>query len=304
MYVVHTARFIAERRGIAYTELETAVRPTARNCSAGEPTVHPPHARVRHPAEPRARPELPRRLEHPRRDRAARGAGGRRRRARGRWRPRGAERVPRRTHGARARRRARPRPGAGAARRARPARQHHAAFRRRRQARPRCARPRAEQGRRQPALRGRRDRDPAHDRARDRRHVGGDGAEGGRRAVRGRAVDVGLRRAVGAGPARVRRARGAQDPAHRLPPGAERRLRAGRPAPPRPGTAGSLRTLVQHGFAHRRKALARSLALAPGADREIRDRAREALVALGRPADARAESLAPADWRALWERLC
>ena len=25
MYVVHTARFIAERRGIAYTELETAV---------------------------------------------------------------------------------------------------------------------------------------------------------------------------------------------------------------------------------------------------------------------------------------
>jgi 16S rRNA (adenine1518-N6/adenine1519-N6)-dimethyltransferase len=72
-------------------------------------------------------------------------------------------------------------------------------------------------------------------------------------------------------------------------------LRRHGPAPP-----GSLRTLVQQGFAHRRKALARSLALA-GGDRE---RTREALVALGRPVDARAESLSPADWRALWERLC
>jgi 16S rRNA (adenine1518-N6/adenine1519-N6)-dimethyltransferase len=76
-------------------------------------------------------------------------------------------------------------------------------------------------------------------------------------------------------------------------------LRRHGPAPPE-----SLRTLVQHGFAHRRKALARSLALAPGADRDVRDRAREALVALGHPADARAESLGPAEWRALWERLC
>jgi 16S rRNA (adenine1518-N6/adenine1519-N6)-dimethyltransferase len=72
-------------------------------------------------------------------------------------------------------------------------------------------------------------------------------------------------------------------------------LRRHGPAPPE-----SLRTLVQQGFAHRRKALARSLALAGG----DRDRTREALVALGHPADARAESLAPADWRALWERLC
>jgi 16S rRNA (adenine1518-N6/adenine1519-N6)-dimethyltransferase len=66
----------------------------------------------------------------------------------------------------------------------------------------------------------------------------------------------------------------------------------------------SLRTLVQHGFAHRRKALARSLALAPGAAADIRDRTRAALTALGKPPDARAESLSPADWRALWERLC
>ena len=65
-----------------------------------------------------------------------------------------------------------------------------------------------------------------------------------------------------------------------------------------------LRTLVQHGFAHRRKALARSLALAPGADPGIRDRARAALEALGHPADARAETLSPLQWRELCDRLC
>jgi 16S rRNA (adenine1518-N6/adenine1519-N6)-dimethyltransferase len=75
-------------------------------------------------------------------------------------------------------------------------------------------------------------------------------------------------------------------------------LRRHGPAPPK-----ALRTLVQHGFAHRRKALARSLALSPGGTNELRDRARAALEALGHPADARAETLSPADWRALWERL-
>jgi 16S rRNA (adenine1518-N6/adenine1519-N6)-dimethyltransferase len=70
------------------------------------------------------------------------------------------------------------------------------------------------------------------------------------------------------------------------------------PAPPKP-----LRELVQHGFAHRRKALARSLALAPGGSNALRDQARAALTELGHPADARAETLSPADWRALWERL-
>jgi 16S rRNA (adenine1518-N6/adenine1519-N6)-dimethyltransferase len=71
------------------------------------------------------------------------------------------------------------------------------------------------------------------------------------------------------------------------------------PAPP-----AALRTLVQQGFAHRRKALARSLALAPQAAPGIRDRTRQALEALGHPPDARAETLSPEDWRALWERLC
>ena len=76
-------------------------------------------------------------------------------------------------------------------------------------------------------------------------------------------------------------------------------LRRHSPAPPE-----SLRKLVQQGFAHRRKALARSLSLAPNADPGIRERTREALEALGHPADARAESLSPPQWRALWERLC
>ncbi|HEX6457919.1 MAG TPA: 16S rRNA (adenine(1518)-N(6)/adenine(1519)-N(6))-dimethyltransferase RsmA [Thermoleophilaceae bacterium] len=58
--------------------------------------------------------------------------------------------------------------------------------------------------------------------------------------------------------------------------------------------------LVHDGFAHRRKALAGSLALArPG----IRDRARAALEEIGQPPDARAERLSPQDFAALEERL-
>jgi 16S rRNA (adenine1518-N6/adenine1519-N6)-dimethyltransferase len=71
-----------------------------------------------------------------------------------------------------------------------------------------------------------------------------------------------------------------------------------------PAPALGLRTLVQQGFAHRRKALARSLSLAPGAQPDIRERTRAALTEMGHPVDARAETLAPPDWRALWERLC
>jgi len=61
-----------------------------------------------------------------------------------------------------------------------------------------------------------------------------------------------------------------------------------------------LRAFVQGAFAHRRKALAKSLALAGVADR---DAVRAALEALGEPADARAERLAPARLRELWERV-
>jgi 16S rRNA (adenine1518-N6/adenine1519-N6)-dimethyltransferase len=61
----------------------------------------------------------------------------------------------------------------------------------------------------------------------------------------------------------------------------------------------ALRRLVAGAFAHRRKTLAGSLALAGGAPGRSREQVREALVALGQPADARAERLSPEDFRAL-----
>jgi 16S rRNA (adenine1518-N6/adenine1519-N6)-dimethyltransferase len=69
------------------------------------------------------------------------------------------------------------------------------------------------------------------------------------------------------------------------------------------GVDPSLRALVHDAFAHRRKALAGSLALAPGAARDIRERARAALVDLGHPAAERAERLTPAEFRELARRL-
>jgi 16S rRNA (adenine1518-N6/adenine1519-N6)-dimethyltransferase len=57
--------------------------------------------------------------------------------------------------------------------------------------------------------------------------------------------------------------------------------------------------LVHAAFAHRRKVLAGSLALDPGAPDDLRERAREALVAMGLPEDARAERLTPDDFTRL-----
>jgi 16S rRNA (adenine1518-N6/adenine1519-N6)-dimethyltransferase len=70
-----------------------------------------------------------------------------------------------------------------------------------------------------------------------------------------------------------------------------------------PAADARLRALVQQGFAHRRKALPRSLALAADADPGVRDAARAALEALGHPPGARAEQLAPEEWRALYEAM-
>lgn len=73
--------------------------------------------------------------------------------------------------------------------------------------------------------------------------------------------------------------------------------RRGPAAPP------ELRGLVHAAFAHRRKTLAGSLALAPGAGRERRSRARDALQAMDLPADTRAERLTPEQFRELANRL-
>ncbi len=64
-----------------------------------------------------------------------------------------------------------------------------------------------------------------------------------------------------------------------------------------------VRSLVHDAFAHRRKALAGSLALAPHAPAGVRERARGALVDMGHPADERAERLSPAEFRELAARL-
>jgi 16S rRNA (adenine1518-N6/adenine1519-N6)-dimethyltransferase len=71
-------------------------------------------------------------------------------------------------------------------------------------------------------------------------------------------------------------------------------MRRRAPAPPPELTA-----LVHAAFAHRRKAMAGSLALVPGAAEGLRDATRDALVATGHPADARAERIPAEDWSRL-----
>jgi 16S rRNA (adenine1518-N6/adenine1519-N6)-dimethyltransferase len=70
-----------------------------------------------------------------------------------------------------------------------------------------------------------------------------------------------------------------------------------------PAAEPALRELVGAAFAHRRKALAGSLALAAGAPKGVRDRARDLLVELGHPPDVRAERLSPQDFRLLHAKL-
>jgi 16S rRNA (adenine1518-N6/adenine1519-N6)-dimethyltransferase len=71
-------------------------------------------------------------------------------------------------------------------------------------------------------------------------------------------------------------------------------LRRTRSAPERP-----VWELVHAAFAHRRKTLAGSLALALGSRAPSRERVSEALAALGHPTDARAEQLSPEELRTL-----
>ncbi len=66
-----------------------------------------------------------------------------------------------------------------------------------------------------------------------------------------------------------------------------------------PPVSPALRALVGGAFAHRRKTVARSLALSAGARGCSREQVREALEQLGHPPDARAERLSPEDFRAL-----
>jgi len=67
--------------------------------------------------------------------------------------------------------------------------------------------------------------------------------------------------------------------------------------------SGSVRSLVRDAFAHRRKALAGSLALASDAAPDIRDRARAALLQMGLARDIRAERLSPEEFVLLAQKL-
>jgi 16S rRNA (adenine1518-N6/adenine1519-N6)-dimethyltransferase len=66
-----------------------------------------------------------------------------------------------------------------------------------------------------------------------------------------------------------------------------------------PEPSAALRRLVAGSFAHRRKTLARSLALSAGAPGRSREQVREAVTRLGHTADVRAERLAPEEFGAL-----
>jgi 16S rRNA (adenine1518-N6/adenine1519-N6)-dimethyltransferase len=70
-----------------------------------------------------------------------------------------------------------------------------------------------------------------------------------------------------------------------------------------PGIGPEVSALVHGAFAHRRKALAGSLALTSGFGPDVRERARAALLEMGHPADERAERLAPEEFRELAPRL-
>jgi 16S rRNA (adenine1518-N6/adenine1519-N6)-dimethyltransferase len=65
----------------------------------------------------------------------------------------------------------------------------------------------------------------------------------------------------------------------------------------------ALRALVAGAFAHRRKTLAGSLALAGGARGRSREQVRAALATIGHPPDIRAERLSPSDFRDLAQAL-
>ena len=229
-----------------------------------------PAAAVRRAAQPRAGPELPRRLQHPRRHRARRRARPRRRLPGDRRRARRAVRAPGAALRARARRRGRPRRWSRrcATRWTRtPTSTLHLAdamaldlaalrARARRRSSPTCP-----TGSPPPSCCAR-----SRSCRRRRRWVAMVQKEVGERLAAAAGVG-GLRHPVGDRPAGVPTcASCVASRARVFHPGAQRRLGARRRAPHRARPRRpALRALVQQAFAHRRKALARSLSLAAGA---------------------------------------
>ena len=294
-YVAHTARFVAERRGVAYEELERRVdaqRRRAVRLVTGELPTQPSLRRMRQFGV-RPNRELGQNFlvdsQHPRRHRARRRAGrddvvleigGGLGVLASTWR-----RAPRTCTSSsstarwsrRCATRSAPHPNTTL---------HVADAVELDLAR---AAPGADEGRREPALRHRRDRDPAHDRG------AADASRAGWRWSSARSASA-------SPPRRARAAYGVPSVLAQLAcdvrvlrpisrtvfhpvPNVDSVLvvldRTG------PARRPALRALVRAAFAHRRKALARSLALAPGAAPDVRDRARAALAG-ARPSRRRA----------------
>ena len=204
--VVHTLAALAEARG------EDAGRARARRSTPTRAAAFGAAVSRSRRAEARARPALPRRREHPRRDRAPRRARARRRRARDRPGPRRPDALPRRARRARPRGRARPR------RSSRTCASARARERRARASATRCALDLAALEPPPTKLVANLPYNVATplvveslDGLPTRRALVRDGAARGRRPLLRRAGDEGVRRRVGARPAR-RRADG-------LPPG-------------------------------------------------------------------------------------
>ena len=136
--------------------------------------------------------------------------------------------------------------------------------------------------------------DPDDRRAAVGGELGGDGPARDRRAAARRARHPRVRLAERARPARLRGDDSPHGGPRRLRSAAERRIRAAAASPQglrRPG--GSRDARPAGAFAHRRKSLARSLELARAGSLEP---ARSALEAIGKPPDARAETLSPEEF--------
>ena len=243
-----------------------------------------------------ARPALPGRREHPRRDRAAGRARTCRRGARDRAWARRADPVPRRT--GRARARSRGRSQARAAPHRHPA--HRRPLGRCASPRRRCPRAAAAKAGCEPAVQhcdaGRR-REP---RAAAVRPLVRDGAARGRRPILRTAADEGLRLRVGARPARDGAHRPAPSLARGVPAEAECRVGPGRLHAHRPRSRASGQARRRSGVRPPPKTLANSLSLAGVASRE---QSVAALAAIGRAANVRAEELEPAEFVALTDEL-
>ena len=156
-YVTATARYLAKLRDTSVRRWRASWCATPRACSAGErgPRKPRPHVAARHPPQPRAGPELPRRRQRARGDRAHGRARSGRRRARDRRRPRGAERLSRSRACATCTWSRPTRSSSRCCARRSPTAARHALHGRRDEAAPRRSRPAAEQGRVEPALRRR-----------------------------------------------------------------------------------------------------------------------------------------------------